>query len=104
MRAPSGRSSIAVTDPARCCTEMVTTLATAARTKNGIFSATIRHALLRLKRASGQQSKSSMTNGHVTSIALLINPNAKKHSDKRYKVEDGRRPGTHHPRSAVSRQ
>ena len=52
--------------------------------KKGTFSNMSRRDASRrlsiVRRRSGQQSSSNMTNGRVTSIVLLINPSTKKNS------------------------
>src|SRR6266568_9238896 len=91
IRSPIGRASVVETALPYSCTRYVTMLEAAARQTNGTFSkaSPFRVECCRLKveswkRCKGQTSNRSNTKGSVTSMGLLISPQAKKNNASEY--------------------
>src|SRR5262245_26159 len=77
---------LADTAPPFRCTRNVTTHEPTARAKKGSFSNSTRGRAGEVNRRKGKKSRSSKTNGTITSIGLLINPSAKHANAAQYHV------------------
>src|SRR6185369_4942399 len=80
-------ASSGATAPPERCAQKVTAQEARARVMNGSFSRNRRQNVAGCKRDNGHQSSSNNTNGSVTSIGLLISPQAKKNRESRYQRE-----------------